>query len=232
MIENQLPKPSRFRRWLVALKLGTYAGLIVAGSYCVVIACEQLCDYLGAQYAYARERVTEKLTTVHVVERVQLLDPEQVPVEQLIDQLSADAGLNPLILKAIALQESGGFARLDRYKHEAKLMGMTKNVRGTEDEKRLWSGSWGLLQVIPIIWQKPCQLRSYSDLIDPKTNIQCGITILKLNLERCAHIKQPGARLREALRMYNGSGPDAEAYADKVMQRLADMMILSLGESI
>jgi len=223
---------NRYKRLLKALKYILITAIIIAASYAVVIACTLTINWCGVKYAEASQAVRDKLTTVQVVEKTTVLDPEKVPVEQLIDQLSADFGVNRLIVRAMALQESGGWSRVDRYRFEPKLLPLTKSIRGTDDEKKLWAGSWGLLQVIPIIHAKRCGLSSYSELIDPKTNIECGLTILTENLKRHSEIKSPAERLRLALRDYNGSGPDAENYSNAVMSRLANMLLLTLGDRI
>jgi len=236
-MRDQHSKPSRWPLWArsawVTIKYSLTLAVTVA--VCVAVStCYHLAKmWIVAQYAYARERLEEKLTTVKVIESVRVLDPDKVPVEELITQLSADAGLNPLIIKALAIEESGHYLRTDRIRYEDKLMSKVHPPKGLNlIEQQMYASSIGLTQIIYGLWKDKCKLNSFSDLLDPRTNIQCSIEILKLNLAACSKIEQPGARLREALRRYNGSGPDAEAYADRVMQRLADMLLLNLGDGV
>lgn len=230
---NELPKPSRWTKRLRLAKYLSWTAFVTVGAYSFVFCCEELRSFAGAKYAHAMELAKEKLVEVKVIEKVHVLDPERVPVEDLINQISADAGLNPLIIRALAEQESGKYLPIDRIRYEPQLMPKVNAPRHlNEIERQLYASSIGLTQVIYGLHKERCGLKSYADLLDPANSIRCSIIILKANLEACRHIKQPGLRLREALRMYNGRGEMAEAYADRVMQRLADMLLLNLGEGV
>ncbi len=192
--------------------------------YVVHGGTEAVKDYFQATYAYAYQELEKRFTrTVTVTE---IVEPDKVSVEEIIDRVSSEYHVPAVIIKAMAVQESGHWNRTNAIREEPQLLG--KRINPPKDlpdiERRMWVSSHGVLQVIYGFHYKYCGLTHFSQLYDPYTNIRCGVSILRKNWDSCSNIKNPGARLREALRMYNGSGEKAEAYAASVMAHLADLL--------
>lgn len=70
-------------------------------------------------------------------------------------------------------------------------------------------GGVGLLQIMPKIWASKFDNFREKNLLKAEDSMDVGTTILADN------IKQFG--MRQGIRRYNGSGPDADVYAEKVM---------------
>lgn len=216
---------NKYKKLFKVLKYSGIACGIVAISYAITIGCTIALNYCGAQYAYAIEKLERKFTRVEV--RTELLDPETIPTETLIEQISAEMGIPSIVTKAMALQESGGWTDTNRVRYESQLL--DSKIFPPKDlnpiERQLWASSHGILQVIYGFHAKLCKLHSWADLHIPTVGIRCGLTVLKKNLESVQNIKDPSERLRQALRMYNGSGEKAEQYSKTVMGHLADIML-------
>ena len=71
-------------------------------------------------------------------------------------------------------------------------------------------GGVGLLQVMPKIWAAKFNGFRDKNLLKAEDSMEVGTEILAENIQKYG--------LREGIRHYNGSGPDAELYAVKVMQ--------------
>jgi soluble lytic murein transglycosylase-like protein len=206
--------------WL-GVKVGVYASTAIVFAYAIVAGFEVAKDTAGQLTEEAKAAAVERFGLREVV--VKVAKPEELDTEEIIEAISAEFGVAPIVTKAMALQESGGWERADRVRFEPHLHGKFKTPAGlNEIEKQFYASSFGLLQVI---WgyhgEGTCGLSSYSQLLDVSTNIRCGLTVLTNNLKDVKGT--PGQRLRVALRKYNGSGPDAEAYATKVMARIAEL---------
>lgn len=182
------------------------------------------------------------MTAVPIYNRAVFAQPAQESIEQILDRVSDDNGFNRGILRAIALQESGGYIDNNRVKCEPQLLRATKQKDGkfraaitppaglNQIERELWASSHGVLQIIYGFHYKECglPLNGWDKLHDPETNIRCGATILKSNLARYRSIADAKQRLWSALRDYNGS----EEYADKVIVRIALLNNINLGKGI
>lgn len=70
-------------------------------------------------------------------------------------------------------------------------------------------GARGLMQIMHNVWKDEMNLRSKSELYDIERNLEVGISILKMYLDK------NGGNLRKALRNYNGSG--GNRFANKVL---------------
>lgn len=156
---------------------------------------------------------------------------QQKTLEQIITEASMDSGIPPLITEAIIKVESTQF-RTDRIRHEPHLLNQFKREPWMNSmEHKTLSSSWGLMQVIYGYHKDACGLFSYSELLDPETNVKCGLTALrgclKGNLEQPVDLKH----LREALVCYNGKGKNAEIYADKVLKKLLELYVSSAFDS-
>lgn len=199
-------------------KVSFYLAGAVALSHAIVTGTKILGASINQVIDEAKATVQEKLGT----ERIVVVSPQEVDTEQLIESISAEFGINPVIVKAMAVQESGHWNATDRVRFEKHLHGKFKTpAHLNEIEKQFYSSSFGILQVIYGFHKERCKLSSYSELLEPAKNIRCSLTILSENL-KAAKGKN---RLKQALTRYNGSGPEAEKYAESVLARIGMMMI-------
>ena len=218
----------RLAKWIFSLVALT-VGLIVL-SYFVVQVAEDTKHKGLALYEQSWLWLVDQLPKQYAV---QVIKPDDVPIEQLINLVSHEFKINPLIVRAMAEQESGTLERTSRVRFEPHLMGRFKVPANLNDiERQLYSSSHGLLQVVFGFHYKRCGLGEYDwdRLHDPLTNLRCGLTVLRDNLESPAikRLPRPADRLRAALARYNGS----EEYADQVMARLAALLIINLGDGV
>jgi hypothetical protein len=168
----------------------------------------------------AKATVQEKLA----LEPIEKFKPQPKSIEAMIEEVAADNGIPAAVIRAMAVQESGHLGSTDRVRFEPHLMSRFKPPAHLNDiEKKFYASSFGLLQVIYGFHAKTCGLKSYSDLLVPKKNAVCAIKVLKANLAQTKGT--PAQRMREALRRYNGSGPQAEKYADQVMVRIGEEVL-------
>lgn len=202
----------------------------IAIAFCIVIGSLKARDFAIDTWARA-----EAWTIAQIPKRyaVQVVRPDDVPIEQLIEMVSAEFRINPVIVKAMAIQESGSFERTNRVRYEEHLMARLEPPKGLNQiEQALFASSHGLLQIVFGYHYKRCGLGPYDwdRLHDPITNLRCGLTVLRDNLQvtKVRAMKKPADRLRAALKAYNGS----DAYAEQVMARIADFLITDLGEGV
>lgn len=151
------------------------------------------------------------------------VNAEEVPTSELIRRFSLEAKLNPIITHAIIEEESNG--RIDAIRFEQHVF----NRLPTRDaeQKRMLASSHGLMQVMGYHAAQSCHLQTWAELYDRAKNIKCGLKILSNNL-KAAKGGTPAERLRNSLKAYNGSGPIAEEYAERIMARIADLLLTSL----
>lgn len=202
--------------------LGVKAGLLFAALYGTGALTEKATDWGKGEFNRLRELGMSKLRTVEVVK--EYVDPLDHDTPTLIKFVSAEEGVNWVITDAIAQKESN--YQNSSIRTEEKLcdrMGIT------DDNGVMLCSSHGIMQVLGIEARRQCKIE-WSQLYDRRTNIKCGLTILKNNLASQSKVKSNGRRLREALRIYNGSGPAAEAYADSVMSLIADRLLVDLSK--
>lgn len=73
-------------------------------------------------------------------------------------------------------------------------------------------GAVGLAQVMPGVWKEKYDFSlPENNLFNPEANVRIGAEIL------AEKVKEAGGKLRGGLRRYNGAGPEAEKYADRIM---------------
>lgn len=111
--------------------------------------------------------------------------------DDLFAKYGKEYGVDPRLLKTIAIKES----RLDP-NAQSPL-----NANGTRD--------YGLMQHN----SRYLESRGITNWRDPEQSIRAAAELLSKN------IQASGGNVRSGVRMYNGSGPRAEAYADDVMRR-------------
>lgn len=196
-------------------------GLLLAALYGTGAATEKGLEWGKSEATRLHELVMSRLRTVEVVK--EYVDPLDHATPELIEIVSKEMGINPVITDAIIQKESS--YQNSSIRTEEKLC---DRLQVQDDNGVMLCSSHGLMQILGIEARRQCKIE-WSQLYDRRTNIKCGLTILKNNLVQTKE-KQPGRRLREALRIYNGSGPKAEAYADSVMSLIADRLLTDLSK--
>lgn len=179
---------------------------------------------------------------------VEYLDGKQQPTEEI---QSADAGVrstkltnavnkaaakyrvNPIILWAVIEQETSfGHNRLrfeqswkDQYSKTIPKDGWMNDI-----EYNMYFTSIGYMQVSYGLWRKTCDIRYWDELIDTDRNIDCGAKILSdcINKTDRNSVENNAGILRSCFRQYNGSGKQAEVYADNIMRKLQNYMIVDM----
>jgi soluble lytic murein transglycosylase-like protein len=202
-----------------AVKFVLFLFVFVAICVMVTRGIELMTEWCQVQYAYAKEQIEDRFKTVEVVKEYVELD--EADVKTLVVDISKQEGINPVITHAIILAESN-------YNPAAIRFEDAKTPSNSDSATRMKFASHGLMQVMGFN-AKRCYL-DWPQLYKPADNIRCGLQILKENL-KTAKGSNPSTKLRTALRMYNGSGPMAEVYADKVMGVIADSLLTDLGNS-
>lgn len=154
---------------------------------------------------------------------------EKIPMEELIPKVSKELGLHPVILKAIVMKESAGGDKNFLYRFEPGVFANRARTdsKYPEGERRMRASSHGITQVMGYRAEPDCGVH-WSQLYDNYIALECAGNIIKENLNAAKSIKNPSQRLRTAYRMYNGSGPMAEAYATNIMSRVGELLFEKL----
>lgn len=127
-----------------------------------------------------------------------------------------------VIIKAIIEQESHYNKEAKRY--EAKWerdYGRLIPRKNNESLKewRMNFYSFGLMQVGYALHKDFCDLKHYTDLINPATNIDCGTKLFDACLDE-------GNSEVYCIKRYNGSGDATEIYKNKILIRMAKIAIV------
>lgn len=186
-------------------------------------------QYAVTQYDRAYTWALEQVTRTEIIR--EYVHVEEATTEALVQSIARKMGMNPIIVEALIEQESAKRHDAIRFEEHVYRRISLEAPGLPDDQRRMLASSHGLMQVMGHNARRMCSM-SWADLYDRRKNIECGVTILKKNLTAHKTVKEPGARLRLALRDYNGRGERAEAYADRVMGRIADMLLVNLGEGL
>lgn len=219
-IEAKTEKPKR--RKFTITRFAFKVAILLGAAYATGAAIEYGLNWGDREIQRIRNLIAAKLTTTQIV--TQYIQPEEHDTATLIRTISKELDINPTITDAIVAKESN--YENASIRQEPKLC--AKLGAQTDNDQMLCS-SHGLMQILGIEARRQCKI-DWSQLYDRRTNLRCGLTILKNNLNSLQSVKPPAKRLREALRQYNGSGPAAEAYADSVMGLIADRLLTDLGK--
>lgn len=166
------------------------------------------------------DRTIRALTRVEIVR--ELVQVEQLPPEQLIGKYAKDLRVPKIIGLILLDKESGGGSQV--YRFEPKVFERIKGRKGvSESESRMLASSHGVLQVMGFNAQPRCGIH-WSKLYGPE-GVFCGLKIMRENLTQHKAVKDIGQRVWLAFRDYNGSGPDAERYADHAMTIAGRIML-------
>lgn len=210
-----------FVKFLVAFAFGAF---VVVGAHLIVDGSKRVCDWSIEQWG----SMVRAVTRVEIVK--EYVHAEAVPLDKLIEKVSTEVGVHNVALRAIVEQESSGAKRLYRFE-ERKYAELKRNpqfAKLSDDEVRMLASSHGSAHVMGFNAGPLCQM-AWSDLYDPYLGLKCGARILRSNMNRHNTVKDPSRRLWLAFRDYNGSGVDAENYADKIMSRVGQLLFANLG---
>lgn len=178
---------------------------------------------------YAAQKWSDLISSVTRVQIVREYIPaHQASISELIIQVSKEYHLPPIVLRALVLQESGGSDQ-NLYRFEPEQFSRRAKIdKGlSESDRRMFASSHGLTQVMGYRAKPDCGVH-WSKLYDNSIALRCAAKIFKQNLAGLSG-KDPAVRLREAYRIYNGSGPEAEAHADQFMAKIGSILFKEIG---
>lgn len=205
--------------WLVktVFVVGVGVAALIWLSFQVVYAWGALNERMDRVYRAAMARVTK------VEVRRELVRSDAVPLGQLVDIASRKHRIPAVVLQAVVDQESSGGEFL--YRFEPGTYSQLKvRARMSDSEVRMLASSHGVAHVMGFNAQPRCGVH-WSKLYDPAIGLECGAKILRESMDKYRTVKDSSRRVWLALRDYNGSGPDAEAYASKVMARVGALLL-------
>jgi soluble lytic murein transglycosylase-like protein len=134
-------------------------------------------------------------------------------------------GVPSLFVATIIDKESGG--RPDAIRFEKSQMERAKKITRNSSEQTMYASSIGPMQVMG--WWAPQFGMTWNDLVDVRTNVEVSCRIMAQCMSQARGAKSE--KFRQAAKCYNGSGPQAEKYADNFMRRLTAKALDSLPPS-
>ncbi len=200
-----------------------------------VSSCIVLAAFAAAGGAYftgylpERVRVEEIEKIIHVPE-----------VEPTMDEVLDDApkhGMERVVAEVLLHNEDGGKWRKNAIRCEWQskfwLQVATKLAPKDPAQRDAMRCSYGPFQVAG--WHAPKYGMVWSDLLDTRNNLEVAAAVFG-TCKQQAQNKFKGdtwGTYRDAFRCFNGSGPDAEAYANRSMARLSQIAVARMleGES-
>ncbi len=158
-------------------------------------------------------------------------DTAEISLDAAIELVSSEFKLpDSVILRALIDQESSGGNALYRFEESVYVRRSAADSKlYSVDERRMLASSHGVAHVMGYRAEPDCKIH-WSRLYSPMEGLRCAARIMKANLA-ASTAKDPATRLREAFRRYNGSGPNAEYYADQMMARVGQLLFKRIGGS-
>lgn len=136
-------------------------------------------------------------------------------------QFAADThGLDPLLVRAVVIQESAGRADAFRYEPGFWLRYLAHSERWQQEEPRRVSSSYGLMQILYPTAVDYGYRGAPEGLFDISTNLDLGCRVLK------SHLVRFGGQIALALAAYNAGPGNTRAgvpYAQAVLKRYQDL---------
>lgn len=195
---------------------------IVWGSYQVV----RLTEVATAHVQQLKRDVRERLTLIEV--RQQFINAEEVPLPTLTKEVSDKRGVPYVVLRAVVEQESSGGAFVYRFEDGVYSRLKQKFSHLPDSEIRMLASSHGVAQVMGYNAEARCGVH-WSKLYQAGIGLDCGAQILRENLDKHAKESDTSRRIWLALRDYNGSGKQAEEYANEVMAKIGSLALESVN---
>jgi soluble lytic murein transglycosylase-like protein len=137
-------------------------------------------------------------------------------LEELLKEIPSAYGVPEIVVRSIVEQESGGNAEAIRF--EASQMARASRISKNPEVQRMYASSHSFMQIMG--WWSPEFGLKWTDLYDPRTNIEVGTTILKKCLDK-SKAKTKYQKYYDALTCYNGS----EKYAQAVMGSISRKVV-------
>jgi hypothetical protein len=194
-------------------------------AFCLAISrgLEAMWAELVTKVDVAKAAVIDKLTVTKVVTEYKEVD--DASLGEIITRIAKDHEIDPLVLAVLAEKESAGGKALYRFEPRkfSELLNSKKYRGVSENELRMIASSHGVFHVMGYSARDYCDLH-WSQLYNPWVAARCAAVIVARHSRDTADIKDPSVRVREVFRRFNGSGPDAERYADDAMARLAAIL--------
>jgi soluble lytic murein transglycosylase-like protein len=222
----------KLRFILKSFKFAIIFFLIVSSSLVISQAWDMASAVVISQWTVLKLRAVDQFGLMRY--NVKIVPMEEAELEDLLNTYAKKYHVRPIVAKAMIDQETTDtefLSRSHRFRFEkswkdAHARSHPKSAGMNEEEYNLIFSSIGLMQVSYVLWKDFCGLNTVNDLFNPATNIDCGLRIISRCLEDnlMKHSKNSSA-LRYCFRTYNGSGPDAERYAEKMMSRVTDMVV-------
>lgn len=217
----------KYRMQMLALRMMLALATIVVASHYIVLGSK----FAATKISTGLDSLSRIITRTEVVR--ELVPITEVSLDELIRNASAEFKLHPVILQAIVLKESAGGSDKFLYRFEPGVFASRERLdaKFSEDERRMRSSSHGITQVMGYRAQPDCGVH-WSKLYDNAIALNCAAKIMRMNLDASKGEKNHAKQLRTAYRMYNGSGPMAEAYADKAMASVGELLFAQLREGL
>lgn len=162
----------------------------------------------------------------------------KVTIHELVQSACQSTHVDPEILMSIIYCESEGDKWAHRYEPEFYEKYLAHATRETlsgyvpddlpnlETEKRDRAYSYGLCQILGETARSRLHVAhdNLTELLDPELNVMLGATMLASLNEQYSWIAGEEERLVAVVRRYNGRGPRAQAYQQKVY-RVRDSLL-------
>lgn len=185
--------------------MGTLRKIVRLIKFCMLVTLATLATFGGLQ---AKGWLEPPIEYVEV-------SPGEKPISQIIRDVAHEHGVSPLLVEAIIRHESRYDAEALRFEahHEKHAAKHAK----TPEQRRMYASSVGLMQVMA--WHAPRYGLTWSDLLNPETNIRVGTDILA----QCQKKFGSGnvSKLKQVLGCYNG---DPNKYPPKVFEALGEIV--------
>lgn len=228
---------SIFRYIYNLVKVVVVLSLWISCSYYTVTWCEDIRIVLNENLSKIKSEVYSRMKIVDkpeiAVEETQE-NVDSVLVGELVKNKSEKYKLNPAVLMSVMDQESDFNPTRIRYEQSWKdqyQKQWPKTGNMTSIEYDLLFSSIGLMQIGYGLHRNTCEIKHFTELLNPEKNVDCAARILRMCLDRNSNLR-PGMRVRRCVREYNGTGPKAEAYAEIVMSKIDDYLIESSKEKL
>lgn len=203
-----------FLRFFAAVFVG--AMLVVAAHY-VVVGTAKAKEWSLVQWG----SLVRAVTRVEIVK--EYVHAEQVPLADLIEKVSREVGLPVIALQAVVEMESANGARLHRFEPAVHERFKKDPKMRDKPDLMMLASSHGPAHVMGFNAAPRCGV-SWDKLYDSLIGLKCGARILRENFDRYENVKDLSRRLWLSFRDYNGSGEDAERYAEAAMSRVGSLL--------
>jgi hypothetical protein len=173
-ISPRRPKARTFKGKVA--RLGIKGLMLLAALYGTGAGAQRVELWGAAKYEELKGQLLAKLRTTEIVR--EYADPSEHSTPELIRLVSREAGVAEIITDAIVEQESN--YQNDSIRTEPALC---NKLGAREDKAVMLCSSHGLMQILGVEARRQCKI-DWSQLYDRRTNLRCGLTILKTTLQR------------------------------------------------